>query len=140
MTQRTTGDRMVPSTAPAGLRPRGSTAPRPAGNRAGLRPAPAAPSLARALHQHDLTDAAAARLVQLAQVKAGERVVEPGSGSGVLTAALLAAGARVWAVELDPRRCDLLRERCADAVADERLRIVLGDAVREPVDPGGPWR
>jgi 16S rRNA A1518/A1519 N6-dimethyltransferase RsmA/KsgA/DIM1 with predicted DNA glycosylase/AP lyase activity len=73
-------------------------------------------------------------------VKAGERVVEPGSGSGVLTAALLAAGARVWAVELDPRRCDLLRERCADAVADERLRIVLGDAVREPVDPGGPWR
>ncbi len=142
MTRRGADDRLVPSSAPAGLRPRGSAAPRPAGIRADRRPAPApaAPSLARALHQHDLRPEAAARLVQLAQVKAGDRVVEPGSGSGVLTEALLAAGARVWAVELDPRRCDLLRERCADALADGRLHIVLGDAVREPVDPGGAWR
>jgi 23S rRNA (adenine-N6)-dimethyltransferase len=103
-------------------------------------PVAAPTGLARALHQHDLTAAAAARLVQLAQIKPDERVVEPGAGTGALTAALLAARARVWAVELDPRRCDTLRARCGDALADGRLHIVLADAVREPVDPGGAWR
>ena len=38
---------------------------------------------------------------ELAQVQPGDTVVEIGPGLGTLTAALLAAGAEVWAVEKD---------------------------------------
>jgi len=48
------------------------------------------------------------RIVRLAQVQAGEVVCEVGPGLGSLTGALLAAGARVCAVEIDPVLADAL--------------------------------
>lgn len=48
------------------------------------------------------------RLVRLAQVQPGEVVCEVGPGLGSLTGALLAAGARVCAVEIDPVLADAL--------------------------------
>lgn len=64
-----------------------------------------------------------------AGVTAGDLVVDLGAGHGVLTGALVDAGARVVAVELHPQRLTLLRQRFADApvtvvradVADVRL-------------------
>lgn len=51
-------------------------------------------------------------------------VLEVGPGIGILTAALLRAGASVTAVELDDRLAAHLEERFADI---ERLRLVHGD-------------
>lgn len=55
----------------------------------------------------------AERLVDAAQVRRGELVVELGAGDGALTVPLAAAGARVIAVELHPGRAQRLRERVA---------------------------
>jgi len=52
-------------------------------------------------------------------------VLEIGPGGGVLTAELLAAGARVWGWELDPGWAAELRRR----LADPHLALVVGDAL-----------
>lgn len=70
----------------------------------------------------------------------GSTVVEVGPGRGNLTAALLAAGAIVHAIELDPDRCRLLRERFADAMLGAQFRLDQGDALRAHPAPDGPWQ
>ena len=60
---------------------------------------------------------------------AAPAVVEIGPGKGALTLPLLAAGARVLAVEVDPRLAAVLRERAAERGFGSRLRIVTGDAL-----------
>jgi len=64
----------------------------------------------KALSQNFLTDGAALdTIVAAAELRPGDRVVEVGPGLGVLTRRLLAAGASVLAVELDPRLAAYLR-------------------------------
>jgi 16S rRNA (adenine1518-N6/adenine1519-N6)-dimethyltransferase len=64
----------------------------------------------KALSQNFLTDSAALdAIVAAAELQPGDRVVEVGPGLGVLTRRLLAAGASVLAVELDPRLAAYLR-------------------------------
>jgi 16S rRNA (adenine1518-N6/adenine1519-N6)-dimethyltransferase len=64
----------------------------------------------KALSQNFLTDGAALdAIVAAAELEPGDRVVEVGPGLGVLTRRLLAAGASVLAVELDPRLAAYLR-------------------------------
>jgi 16S rRNA (adenine1518-N6/adenine1519-N6)-dimethyltransferase len=85
----------------------------------GLRPS-------RALGQHFLADPNTAdRIVRLAGVSPGDRVVEVGPGLGSLTVALCAAGASVTAVELDRHVVRALE----DVVADLPVRIEVGDAL-----------
>ena len=73
---------------------------------------------------HRLTDRWADRLVAAAGVRPGELVVDIGAGHGAVAAALVAAGARVIAVELHPSRVRMLRER----FADDPVRVVRADA------------
>ena len=47
-------------------------------------------------------------------MRSGELVLDIGAGEGALTAHLVRAGARVVAVELNPRRASVLRERFPD--------------------------
>jgi 16S rRNA (adenine1518-N6/adenine1519-N6)-dimethyltransferase len=54
--------------------------------------------------------AVAARIVAAAAVRPGERILEIGPGLGALTIPLLDAGARVTAVEVDPRIAGFLRD------------------------------
>ncbi len=78
--------------------------------------------------QHFLEDQQVVRdLVAAGRVGAGDRVVEIGPGPGAVTAALLAAGATVVAVELDRRF-----SRGLEALAKQhpgRLSVAWGDAV-----------
>jgi 23S rRNA (adenine-N6)-dimethyltransferase len=64
---------------------------------------------------HALDARTAARLVADAGVGPGDLVVDAGAGAGALTASLVAAGARVVAVELHPGRAAELRRRFAGA-------------------------
>lgn len=62
-------------------------------------------------------------MVARAGVESGDLVVDVGAGTGALTAHLVAAGARVVAVELHPVRARLLRERFGSSIV-----IVQADA------------
>jgi len=76
----------------------------------------------KALSQNFLTDAAALdAIVAAAELVPGDRVVEVGPGLGVLTRRLLAAGARVLAVELDPRLAAYLRRELGEASGFELI-------------------
>jgi 16S rRNA (adenine1518-N6/adenine1519-N6)-dimethyltransferase len=80
----------------------------------------------KSLGQHFLVDPnTARRIVRLAGVAAGDRVVEIGPGLGSLTVELLDSGATVSTVELDHRLAAVLAE-----VTEGRCQIVVGDALK----------
>ncbi len=93
----------------------------------------------RALGQNFLIDPnTARRIVRLAGVEPGTRVVEVGPGAGSLTVALLDAGAHVRAIELDRKLAPIVRE----VVGERDAEIVVADALT--VDwtaelVGGQW-
>jgi 23S rRNA (adenine-N6)-dimethyltransferase len=60
---------------------------------------------------HQLADSFARQLVESAGIGPGDLVLDVGAGTGALTAPLVAAGARVVAIELHPGRCAALRRR-----------------------------
>ncbi|MUM17795.1 23S rRNA (adenine(2058)-N(6))-methyltransferase Erm(41) [Mycobacterium sp. CBMA271] len=74
---------------------------------------------------HPLTDIWASRVVVESDVRRGEFVVDIGAGDGALTAHLVAAGARVLAVELRSGRAQRLRSR----FEHENVRVVEVDAL-----------
>ena len=78
--------------------------------------------------QHFLRDPAVLRaIVALGEISPGERVLEVGAGDATLTRALLAAGARVTAVELDRGLLPALGEL---ASREPLLRVLPGDAMK----------
>lgn len=80
----------------------------------------------RSLGQHFVADPnTVRRIVRLAGVGAGSRVLEIGAGLGSLTTALVEVGAEVIAVEVDRDLVPILRE-----VVGESARIVEADALR----------
>lgn len=82
---------------------------------------------------HRLADRYARDIVRAACVGPGDLVVDIGAGTGALTSHLLAAGARVIAVELHPARADRLRQQ----FAHERVHVVRRDLAlwRPPARP-----
>ena len=81
------------------------------------------------------------RIVRIAEVAAGESVLEVGPGLGSLTLGLLETGAAVTAVEIDGRLADALAATAAVRLPDaaQRLTVVTGDAMRVAI-PGDPVR
>ncbi len=84
---------------------------------------------------HPLVDEWAARIVAAAGVRPGELVLDVGAGDGAITTHLVAAGARVVAVELHPGRVEKLRRRFAGAP----VSVVQVDA-NDLRLPGRPFR
>ncbi len=69
------------------------------------------------------------RILAEADPAPGRGVLEIGPGLGVLTRGLLAAGAAVTAVEVDPGLADYLRTALAAEIAAGQLTLVEGDAL-----------
>ena len=85
----------------------------------------------RALGQHFLAPGGVAeRLVAEFAPRPGEAVLEVGPGRGVLTRALLEAGAEVLAIEVDPQLAQALRLELGARPDQERLRLVCADALK----------
>ena len=83
--------------------------------------------------QHFLRDATVLeRLLALARVVPGEPVLEIGPGDGALTERLLAAGARVTAVEIDPALAAALRARWVGHAA---FSLIEGDILKTALSP-----
>jgi len=84
--------------------------------------------------QNFLVDPAAARrIVEAADPRRGESVLEIGPGDGALTRPLANTGARVLAVEIDPLRgMELARELASLS----NVRVVVGDALERS---GAEW-
>ena len=86
-------------------------------------------SASKALGQNFLLDEQLlARIAAVPGDLAGARVLEVGPGPGGLTRALLRAGARVTAIEMD-RRCLPALAELSEAFPDQ-LTVVEGDALK----------
>lgn len=82
------------------------------------------------LGQNFLHDRGAlAAVAEAAEVGKGDLVLEIGPGTGNLTEVLIAAGAKVVAIEKDAELLPALRDRFAEALASGQLEIVEGDAL-----------
>ncbi len=84
----------------------------------------------KSLSQNFLIDANIVRkIVLLAEVAPGDAVLEIGPGPGALTAALLTAGARVFAIEIDRTLAQELHR-----LQNGRLNIYESDFLKFPMD------
>ena len=85
-------------------------------------------SRAPRLGQHFLTGTwAAKKLVEAADIRATDTVLEIGPGRGALTQELLAAGARVIAVEKDLALVEMLKETLAKEILSGQLQLIQDD-------------
>ncbi len=84
----------------------------------------------KSLGQNFLTsEAAVFKSVQAAQIVPGETVLEVGPGKGVLTRALLDAGAHVIAIEKDHELIGRLSTDFAAEIASSKMKLVEADAL-----------
>ncbi|MEK7462368.1 MAG: 16S rRNA (adenine(1518)-N(6)/adenine(1519)-N(6))-dimethyltransferase RsmA, partial [Patescibacteria group bacterium] len=83
----------------------------------------------KSLGQHFLnSDYVPKKMCLAAGLQTGELVLEIGPGTGMLTNELLARGARVIALEADPRAIESLEETFAAELAAGQLTLYHGDA------------
>ncbi len=73
------------------------------------------------------------KIIEVSEIFPGDVVVEVGPGEGVLTNALLNAGAHVIAIEKDARCIPLLADRFQEAIADRHLILIEGDVLEKKV-------
>jgi len=90
----------------------------------------------KVLGQNFLIDANILRIIlEQADIRPDETVVEVGPGLGVLTFALAACARRVVAVEKDPRLFDYLRRQ-----RWPNVELVHGDGVEAPLSVSAPFK
>ncbi len=88
----------------------------------------------KSLGQHFLNSPRALeQIVSAASIQTGETVLEIGPGTGVLTAALIGAGAKVVAIEKDARAIDILKERFSTELKSGALVLIEGDILDDGV-------
>ena len=84
------------------------------------------------LGQNFLIDSSAVeKIVEAAEISAGDEVLEIGPGIGTLTQGLLEAGAKVTAVELDKKLPAVLAETLAGY---ENFKLIQGDILKVDVE------
>lgn len=89
----------------------------------------------KSLGQHFLnSDYAPKKMCDAAHLVVGDIVLEVGPGTGILTKEILARGAKVIAIETDPRAIIALEETFPEAIAQGQLTIYQHDA--RTLNPG----
>lgn len=66
-------------------------------------------------------------IVKAGNLRAGDLVLEIGPGQGVLTSAILAAGAKVFAVEKDDRLIEFLNDKFSAEIKKKQLILIHDD-------------
>lgn len=93
------------------------------------------------LGQNFVIDANTVRkIVKVAQVHAGDVVVEIGPGLGSLSLGIVEAGASLVAVEIDRRLASQLPITFAECAPDASLTVIAEDAMKVLELPGSPSR
>lgn len=69
------------------------------------------------------------KILEAAETESGERVLEIGPGTGVLTKALVETGAKVTAVEIDRTLISSLQD-----MFEDRIQLLEGDILSEAID------
>ncbi|MGH8928254.1 MAG: 16S rRNA (adenine(1518)-N(6)/adenine(1519)-N(6))-dimethyltransferase RsmA [Acidimicrobiia bacterium] len=93
-----------------------------------------------AIGQHFLADPnLTRRVVNEAKIEAGDRVLEVGPGTGTLTRQLVAAGARVLAIEVDQSLRPVLAETLHDLPVDLRFADAAALDYNKVLGVG-PWK
>lgn len=88
----------------------------------------------KSLGQYWLRSERVARaIVQTAELKSGETVLEIGPGTGFLTKFLLETGAEIMAIEKDERAINFLEEKFAAGIKGKKLKLFHGDILTEKV-------
>jgi 16S rRNA (adenine1518-N6/adenine1519-N6)-dimethyltransferase len=84
------------------------------------------------LGQHFLVDKnIVKKILSVAHIREGEHIIEIGPGLGALTEGLLESGAKVTAIEVDPRLIDRLLERVHEVfVGAKTLEVLRKDALK----------
>ncbi|KAF2477730.1 rRNA adenine dimethylase [Lindgomyces ingoldianus] len=83
------------------------------------------------LGQHILKNpGVASAIVQKANLKQSDHVLEVGPGTGNLTVLILKAAKSVTAVEMDPRMAAELTKRVQGTPEGQRLKVLLGDVIK----------
>jgi len=75
------------------------------------------------------------RIVELAQPRGEDTIVDVGAGTGLLALAFAERAARVWAIDSSPAMCDYLRVKAASAELTN-IEIVSASAVSLPLVDG----
>ena len=89
----------------------------------------------KSLGQHFLhSPSALKKIVDAAKIAPDETVLEIGPGTGILTAALLATGAKVVAIEKDERAYEVLTQKFAQEIAEGRLSLIIGDILENEIE------
>ncbi|GAA4686956.1 16S rRNA (adenine1518-N6/adenine1519-N6)-dimethyltransferase [Promicromonospora umidemergens] len=93
----------------------------------------------KTLGQNFLHDGGTVRkIVRIAALRPGERVVEVGPGLGSLTLGLVEAGASVVAIEIDPLLAGQITGTVQDRFPGADFEVVLSDAMDVTTLPGAP--
>ncbi len=93
----------------------------------------------KTLGQNFLHDGGTVRkIVRIAGLRPGERVVEVGPGLGSLTLGLVEAGASVVAIEIDPVLAGQITDTVRGRFPDADFEVVLSDAMDVTALPGEP--
>lgn len=87
-----------------------------------------AEEIARGRGFRDLRDS----ILEAAAPAPGERAVDVGAGTGLLTLGLAERGLDVWAVDIAPSMCEYLRAKAASA-GFENVEVAVGSAVSLPL-------
>lgn len=93
----------------------------------------------KTLGQNFLHDGGTVRkIVRIADLRPGERVVEVGPGLGSLTLGLVEAGASVVAIEIDPLLAGQIADTVQSRFPEADFEVVLSDAMDVTELPGEP--
>lgn len=70
------------------------------------------------------------KIVEFANIKAGEKIIEIGPGKGFLTSYLLSRGAEVYAIEIDKNMIEFLKRN----LSHPRLKLINEDFLKLDFD------